>query len=302
MKAVEKILREVLSEDKSILCRRDELAAALEKKVPDNLRRDFAAIKKAVSLNVGEKFFVGTEDKEATKEEVAEILKNSGMQAARIEFVINTFVEALDWDKPMIPVLVNNFGGTKDGVQNSKVNTIKAAPNEPEESEEPEEIEEQAAEAKPKPPINLAKRESRAVTPVAETFVEPVAEDARKDNFRQTRYQEPRRPLPQNHKDKIFTTEGRLNRWKYFVHGLKMLLLMIIGAALAQFIIGIPILIAAIVGGWMIAIRRMHDLNKSGWWLLISFIPYVDLVFSLYVIFAPGTRGPNRYGEDPLME
>lgn len=77
---------------------------------------------------------------------------------------------------------------------------------------------------------------------------------------------------------------------------------MIIGSILAQFIIGIPIVIAAIVGGWMISIRRMHDLNKSGWWLLISLIPYVDIIFSIYVIFAPGTRGDNRYGADPLTE
>lgn len=98
---MEKILREVLAEDKSLLCRRDELTAALEKKVPANLMRDFTAIKKALSLNVGEKFFVGAEDKEALKAEVAEMLKDGGLQAARIDFVINTFVKALDWDKPL---------------------------------------------------------------------------------------------------------------------------------------------------------------------------------------------------------
>lgn len=100
---MEKVLREVLAGDKSLLSRKDDLIAALGKKVPANLMRDFAAIKKALSLNVGEKFFVGGEDREATKAEVAEILKNGGLQANRIDFVIDTFVKALDWDKPPAP-------------------------------------------------------------------------------------------------------------------------------------------------------------------------------------------------------
>ena len=99
---MEKILREVLATDKSLLGRRDELIAALEGKVPGNLRRDFAPIKKAISLNVGEKFLVGEQDKDKIKEEVAEILKSSGMQAARIDFVIETFIKALEWDKPPV--------------------------------------------------------------------------------------------------------------------------------------------------------------------------------------------------------
>jgi len=97
---MKKILREVLAEDKSLLGRRDELLATLEKKVPSTLRRDFTSIKKAISLNVGEKFLVGEQDKEATKKNVAETLKAAGMQAARIDFVVETFTGALDWDKP----------------------------------------------------------------------------------------------------------------------------------------------------------------------------------------------------------
>jgi len=40
------------------------------------------------------------------------------------------------------------------------------------------------------------------------------------------------------------------------------------------------------------AIRRMHDQDKSGWFLLI---PFYDLV----LLFLEGTRGPNRFGPDP---
>lgn len=47
-----------------------------------------------------------------------------------------------------------------------------------------------------------------------------------------------------------------------------------------------------------LAIRRSHDLNKSAWFAIISFIP----IASLYLVFKKGTPGPNRYGPDPLAK
>ncbi len=43
-------------------------------------------------------------------------------------------------------------------------------------------------------------------------------------------------------------------------------------------------------------IRRLHDLNKSGWWLLLSFVPLINLFFFLYILLGKGTDGPNRFG------
>ena len=86
MNEMEKILREILAADKTILSRRDDLLATLDEKVPGNLRRDYAPIEKAIKQNVGEIFFVGESDKDATKAKVAETLK--GMQEAIINFVI----------------------------------------------------------------------------------------------------------------------------------------------------------------------------------------------------------------------
>lgn len=291
---MEELLRELLATDKSLLCRRDEFIAALEEKIPNDLRRDFAAIKKAISLNVGEKFFIGNSDKEATKAKVTNILKDGGLQEARINFVIETFVKALDWDKPMIPVLpVKTFEPEKADVSPAKVNIIKAVP---EKISEPGKVEESIETEK-----SIAVVEQPPATETSQPPSPPVEETPRQNNFQQ-RQAPTYRNLPQNHKNKLFTTEGRLNRWAYFLQGLKVFGLTIVGGILTQFIIGIPILIAAVVGGWMIGIRRMHDLDKSGWWLLITLIPYVNMIFSLYVIFAPGTKGDNQYGADPLTE
>ncbi|WP_230372096.1 DUF805 domain-containing protein, partial [Bacteroides thetaiotaomicron] len=46
-------------------------------------------------------------------------------------------------------------------------------------------------------------------------------------------------------------------------------------------------------------VKRLHDLNKSGWLILICCVPIIGWVFSLYMLFADGTVGPNQYGEDP---
>ena len=46
--------------------------------------------------------------------------------------------------------------------------------------------------------------------------------------------------------------------------------------------------------------RRLHDLNRSGWWLLISLVPFINYVFSFYISLWPGTKGTNKYGNEPL--
>ena len=56
----------------------------------------------------------------------------------------------------------------------------------------------------------------------------------------------------------------------------------------------------------MLNIRRLHDRDMSGWWLLglvvVSLIPIVGLIASiayLVLMLLPGTPGPNRFGPDP---
>jgi uncharacterized membrane protein YhaH (DUF805 family) len=47
-------------------------------------------------------------------------------------------------------------------------------------------------------------------------------------------------------------------------------------------------------------IRRLHDLNKSGWFCLLSFVPFLNFLFHIYILFFPGTAGQNKYGTVPL--
>ena len=49
-----------------------------------------------------------------------------------------------------------------------------------------------------------------------------------------------------------------------------------------------------------VAIRRLHDTDKSGWWYLLIFLPIIGWI-ALIVFFATaGTSGSNRFGPDPL--
>ena len=53
---------------------------------------------------------------------------------------------------------------------------------------------------------------------------------------------------------------------------------------------------------WLsVMIRRLHDSDRSGAWLLIWFLPFGGLVLLVFAC-VEGTRGPNSYGEDPQQE
>ncbi len=48
-----------------------------------------------------------------------------------------------------------------------------------------------------------------------------------------------------------------------------------------------------------LSIRRLHDLGKSGWYLLFGLIPFVGGIILLVWYCTEGTIGPNEYGPDP---
>ncbi|HEY6254746.1 MAG TPA: DUF805 domain-containing protein [Xanthobacteraceae bacterium] len=49
-----------------------------------------------------------------------------------------------------------------------------------------------------------------------------------------------------------------------------------------------------------VAVRRLHDVDRSGWWLLM-YLTIIGIIYPLLVWkCTKGTTGPNRFGEDPL--
>lgn len=46
-------------------------------------------------------------------------------------------------------------------------------------------------------------------------------------------------------------------------------------------------------------VRRLHDIDRTGWWVLINLIPLVGTIVLLVFALTPGTPGSNQYGPDP---
>lgn len=62
--------------------------------------------------------------------------------------------------------------------------------------------------------------------------------------------------------------------------------------ALLNVVMQIPLMII----GFLFSIRRLHDIDLSGWWVLLGLVPLVNVFFWLYMLLKRGTDGPNRFG------
>jgi uncharacterized membrane protein YhaH (DUF805 family) len=50
-----------------------------------------------------------------------------------------------------------------------------------------------------------------------------------------------------------------------------------------------------------IAVKRWHDFGKSGWFQMLAIVPYAGILVEIILGFIPGTRGANRFGDDPIQ-
>ncbi len=71
------------------------------------------------------------------------------------------------------------------------------------------------------------------------------------------------------------------------------------GLELVVLIVTLLFFLVSIIPSIAVTIRRLHDQNRSGWWVLISLVPIISLVLIVFMCL-PGTHGPNRFGPNPL--
>lgn len=57
--------------------------------------------------------------------------------------------------------------------------------------------------------------------------------------------------------------------------------------------------LAIIIPGLAVAVRRLHDVGKSGWFLLIALIPVIGAIWLLVLMVTEGNPGENQYGINP---
>ena len=56
--------------------------------------------------------------------------------------------------------------------------------------------------------------------------------------------------------------------------------------------------LAIIIPNLAVSVRRLHDLDRTGWWLLLWLLPVIGWIIMLVWMCSRGTRGPNRYGPE----
>ncbi|MGB0901783.1 DUF805 domain-containing protein [Halocynthiibacter sp.] len=104
---------------------------------------------------------------------------------------------------------------------------------------------------------------------------------------------------------KYVTFSGRAQRseywwWSLFVivltYGVMFIEIAVLGTAVLNLIISLALLLPGIA----VTVRRLHDLDRSGWWILIAIIPLVGPIILLVWFCTKGTAGSNNYGQDPL--
>ncbi len=58
--------------------------------------------------------------------------------------------------------------------------------------------------------------------------------------------------------------------------------------------------VALLLPNLSVSVRRLHDIDRSGWWILLGLIPIVGWIIIIIWNCTKGTAGPNRFGPDPL--
>ena len=100
---------------------------------------------------------------------------------------------------------------------------------------------------------------------------------------------------------KSFTIEGRASRSEYWFFYL-FIIIAEIGLGVVDGVAGTPLslLVLALFPAIIcVSIRRMHDVGKSGWLLLIGLIPLVNLILLYWFIFDGGQPHANHFGAVP---
>jgi uncharacterized membrane protein YhaH (DUF805 family) len=103
--------------------------------------------------------------------------------------------------------------------------------------------------------------------------------------------------------------DGRARRSEYWYFTLFISLVNMAVLALAcaynQAILGAILLTLFVLVMFLpslaVTVRRLHDVNKSGWCILIAMIPIVGTILLLVWQCSRGTLGSNRFGDDPII-
>lgn len=104
--------------------------------------------------------------------------------------------------------------------------------------------------------------------------------------------------------DNYANFNGRALRWQYW-HWVIFAVALGVVTGLLDTILGLPNVLngltslALLLPGLAYAARRLHDTGKSGWFLLLVFIPVLGWIFLIFLLAQPGQLESNEWGSPP---
>lgn len=108
--------------------------------------------------------------------------------------------------------------------------------------------------------------------------------------------------------NKYATFSGRATRSEYWWFALFNIIVSVVlnivvqaggGESMALNLVAAVASLALFLPGLAVGVRRLHDIDKAGWWLLIAFIPLIGFILLLIWFCTKGSVGENRFGFPP---
>ena len=103
----------------------------------------------------------------------------------------------------------------------------------------------------------------------------------------------------------VFTGRSRRKEyWMFFLFNFLIgigfsILSLIPGIGFLFRILSVIYMLAVLLPGIAVGIRRLHDTNRTGWLLLLGLIPLVGFIILIVFTVEEGTPGDNQYGPNP---
>lgn len=95
--------------------------------------------------------------------------------------------------------------------------------------------------------------------------------------------------------------EGRSRRAEYWYFALFNLIISVVLGFFGKVgsVVSTLYMIAVLVPAIAVTVRRLHDTNRSGWWILLWFIPIIGWIVLIVFLALDSEAGDNRYGSNP---
>lgn len=101
--------------------------------------------------------------------------------------------------------------------------------------------------------------------------------------------------------------EGRAHRTEFWMYALIWFIVYVV-LAIIEGILGLPGILSGLYSlgtllpNIAVAMRRLHDTGRTGWWLLIGFVPFIGAIVLLIFYCIDSEAGDNQYGPNPKAQ